>query len=71
MLMRISLVVQWLRLHISTAGDISLIPGQGRSTYRTVWPKKKLCLWVIMNLLEQNSYFVPVFSLDFFYILPS
>ena len=42
MLMRISLVVQWLRLHISTAGDTSLIPGQGHSTYRAVWPKKKI-----------------------------
>ena len=24
-----SLVVQWLKLHISTAGDMSSIPGQG------------------------------------------
>ena len=41
MLMKISLMVQWLRLCIFTAGDTSLIPGQGRSTYHAVQPKKK------------------------------
>ena len=40
--MKISLMVQWLRLCIFTAGDTGLIPGQGRSTYHAVQPKKKI-----------------------------
>ena len=37
-----SLVVQWLRLHTSTAGGTGSIPSQGSSTYHMVWPKSKI-----------------------------
>ena len=36
-----SLVVQWLRLHASTAGSAGSIPGQKtRTRHPTMWPKK-------------------------------
>ena len=43
-LLGISLVVQWLRLPASNAGDTSSIPGWGTKipTCHVVWPKKKL-----------------------------
>ena len=37
----ISLVVQWLRLCISTVGGMSLIPGQGTKIPYTVWQGQK------------------------------
>ena len=38
-----SLVAQWLRLHVSTAGGLDSIPGQGTKIPHAlqVWPKKK------------------------------
>ena len=33
-----SLVVQWLRLRASSAGDTSSVPGQGTKTEHTLWP---------------------------------
>ena len=63
--MRISLVVQWLRLHISTAGDTSLIPGQGRSTYRTVWPKKKIMFMSYNELVRTKFLFCTGIFLGF------
>ena len=37
-----SLVVQWLRLHVSTAGGMGLIPGQGpKILYAVVQQKQK------------------------------
>ena len=39
---RTSLVVQWLRLHASKAGDVGSIPGCGiKIPHDTVQPKKK------------------------------
>ena len=38
---RTSLVVQWLRLCGFTAEGMSLIPDQGKTTGRVVWPKGK------------------------------
>ena len=35
------LVVQWLRLHTSTAGDTGPIPGWGIKILHVMWPKKK------------------------------
>ena len=39
----ISLVAQWLRLHVSTAGGLDSIPGQGTKIPHAlqVWPKKR------------------------------
>ena len=37
-----SLVVQWLRLHVPSAGDIGLIPGQGSKILHAVWSGKKI-----------------------------
>ena len=37
----ISLVVQWLRLCISTVGAMSLIPGQGTKISHAVWQGQK------------------------------
>ena len=41
--LRTSLLVQWLRLHASTAEDVDSIPGQGTKIpiCHVVWPKKK------------------------------
>ena len=36
-----SLVVQWLGLHASTAGDTGLIPGQGTKILHAVWDSQK------------------------------
>ena len=38
-----SLVAQWLRLHVSTAGGLDSIPGQGTKIPHAlqVWPKKR------------------------------
>ena len=36
-----SLVVQWLRLHASTAGGTGSIPGLGTKTLHTAWYDKK------------------------------
>ena len=42
-LIRTSLAVQWLRLHISSAEGTDSIPGQGAKdpTCHVAWPKKK------------------------------
>ena len=43
---RTSLVVQWLRLHTSNAGDAGLIPGwETGSLCHMVWPLKKKWRW--------------------------
>ena len=34
-------MVQWLRLCISSAGGVGLIPGQGTKIPDAKWPKKK------------------------------
>ena len=34
-------MVQWLRLHASTAVGIGSIPGQGTKILHAIWPKKK------------------------------
>ena len=39
--LRTALVVQWLRLHTSTAGGTVSIPGWGNSTCNMVRPKKR------------------------------
>ena len=39
--LRTALVVQWLRLHTSTAGDTVSIPGRGNSTCNMMRPKKR------------------------------
>ena len=36
-----SLVVQWLKLHISTSGDTGLIPDQGTKILYSVWCGQK------------------------------
>ena len=38
---RTSLVVQWLRLHASSAGDIGSVSGQGTRMTPAAQPKKK------------------------------
>ena len=57
MLMKISLMVQWLRLCIFTAGDTSLIPGQGHSTYHAVQPKKKIMFMSYNELVRTKFLF--------------
>ena len=50
-----SLMVQWLRLHASSAGDMSSMPGWGTKIPHATWPgqKKKILL---MNNMENYLY---------------
>ena len=53
------LVVQWLRLHTSTAGDRGLIPGQGTKILHAAWcrpRKRKKNLWCSICHLESRIY---------------
>ena len=51
-----SLMVQWLRLHASSAGDMSSMPGWGTKIPHATWPgqKKKIQL---MNNMENYLYY--------------
>ena len=55
-----SLVVQWLRLHASTAGGTGSIPGWGSSTCCTVQPKRKKKSSIIS---VNNWHFLSTFSI--------
>ena len=39
---RLSLVVQWLRLHVPSEGDMDLIPGQGTKILHALLSGKKI-----------------------------
>ena len=39
---RTSLAVQWLRLHISNAGDVGSIPDQGMKISHVAWCSQKV-----------------------------
>ena len=39
-----SLVVQWLRLHASNAGDLDSVPGQGTKIPHAAWCGQKINL---------------------------
>ena len=43
-------MVQWLRLHASTAGGMGLIPGRGTKISQAVWcgQEKKLIMIIII-----------------------
>ena len=47
-------MVQWLRLHVSTAGGKRLIPGQGTSTCHTVLPKTNICQYT-QKFIERQA----------------
>ena len=44
-----SLLVQWLRLRISSAGEVGSIPGQGTKTPYDTYAKKKQQMWDILS----------------------
>ena len=49
------LAVQWLRLHISTAGSMGSIPGQETKILQVAWPKKerKMSQYVTQYVITQ------------------
>ena len=56
-------MVQWLRLHASTAGDTGLIPGQGTKIPHAVWHSqkiksklKKICFKLKLLFIEKHHY---------------
>ena len=52
-----SLVVQWLRLHASTAGGAGSIPGWGTKIPHALWyGKKKKKVTVIIEKVNENIY---------------
>ena len=67
-----SLAVQWLRLHISTAGDMGLIPGEGTRIPQATWhgqKKKKKTQWthihciVVLDTSLQTYTFVHILQI--------
>ena len=54
---RISLVVQWLRLHAPNAGGLGSVPGQGAKSYMlrlTIPHAETKTWWSQINILENN-----------------
>ena len=54
-----SLAVQWLGLHASTAGGMSLIPGWGTKIRHAAWcsqKKKERAIMISKETLENKTY---------------